>query len=483
MRSGCAALALRPRRGLHARAALPAPRRAGRGRVPGGRRRGRARRRAPPPPTSAGATCSATPRLQALVALALENNRDLRVAALNVELTRAQYRIQRAEQLPAVGAHRERHARSAPARPRARPAARPPATLHGRRSASPRSSSTSSAACAASPPRRSSSTSRPRRRAAARTSRSSREVATSTSPTRALDDQVALARAHARGASSPRSSSPGARYEAGRASELDLRTAEAQVQTARVQPRPPPSSSAPAPRTRSCCSSAQPLPADLPPPQPLDAQPLVADLPAGVPVRRAAAPPGHARRRARAPLREREHRRGARRVLPDRSRSPRFGGTASTELGGPVRRGSARGASRRASTVPHLQRAARSARASTSPRCASRSRSRSTSARSRARSARSPTRSSRARRSTSSSSAQRARVAGRAAPLRALGPALPRRASTATSTVLTAQRDLFAAQQQLIQSRLARLTNLVDLYRALGGGWRERTATASASGG
>jgi multidrug efflux system outer membrane protein len=42
--------------------------------------------------------------------------------------------------------------------------------------------------------------------------------------------------------------------------------------------------------------------------------------------------------------------------------------------------------------------------------------------------------------------------------------------------VLTAQRDLYAAQQSLIQARLARLTNLVDLYRALGGGWLERTA-------
>ena len=47
-------------------------------------------------------------------------------------------------------------------------------------------------------------------------------------------------------------------------------------------------------------------------------------------------------------------------------------------------------------------------------------------------------------------------------------------------TVLTAQRDLFAAQQQLIQSRLARLSNLVELYRALGGGWRERSAQAAA---
>ncbi len=41
-------------------------------------------------------------------------------------------------------------------------------------------------------------------------------------------------------------------------------------------------------------------------------------------------------------------------------------------------------------------------------------------------------------------------------------------------SVLEAQRDLYLAQTQLIEVRLARLTNLADLYRALGGGWRER---------
>src|SRR5882672_23290 len=44
------------------------------------------------------------PRLQALIALALANNRDLRVAALNVEVARAQYQIQRAGLLPSVDA-------------------------------------------------------------------------------------------------------------------------------------------------------------------------------------------------------------------------------------------------------------------------------------------------------------------------------------------------------------------------------------------
>lgn len=43
-------------------------------------------------------------RLQRLIELALENNRDLRVAALNIEQMRAQYQIRRADQLPTVSA-------------------------------------------------------------------------------------------------------------------------------------------------------------------------------------------------------------------------------------------------------------------------------------------------------------------------------------------------------------------------------------------
>src|SRR5258705_2711003 len=42
------------------------------------------------------------PRLQILIRLALENNRDLRIAALRVEQSRAQYRIQRAGLFPSV---------------------------------------------------------------------------------------------------------------------------------------------------------------------------------------------------------------------------------------------------------------------------------------------------------------------------------------------------------------------------------------------
>lgn len=44
------------------------------------------------------------PRLRRLIELALENNRDLRLAALNVEAARAQHGIQRATRLPALSA-------------------------------------------------------------------------------------------------------------------------------------------------------------------------------------------------------------------------------------------------------------------------------------------------------------------------------------------------------------------------------------------
>ena len=52
------------------------------------------------------------PRLQAIIDRALANNRDLRVAVANIEATRAQYRIQRADLFPqvnATGAYSYRH--------------------------------------------------------------------------------------------------------------------------------------------------------------------------------------------------------------------------------------------------------------------------------------------------------------------------------------------------------------------------------------
>lgn len=45
--------------------------------------------------------------------------------------------------------------------------------------------------------------------------------------------------------------------------------------------------------------------------------------------------------------------------------------------------------------------------------------------------------------------------------------------------VLDAQRELFTAEQDLVQARLLRLTNAIDLYRSLGGGLVETTVAAA----
>ena len=47
-------------------------------------------------------------------------------------------------------------------------------------------------------------------------------------------------------------------------------------------------------------------------------------------------------------------------------------------------------------------------------------------------------------------------------------------------TLLDAQRQLFGAQQQLITDRLNQLASEVNLYKALGGGWHEQTQVATA---
>ena len=46
--------------------------------------------------------------------------------------------------------------------------------------------------------------------------------------------------------------------------------------------------------------------------------------------------------------------------------------------------------------------------------------------------------------------------------------------ATATSSLLDAQRTLYAAQQALVTTRLQEQANRVALYKALGGGWKER---------
>lgn len=50
-------------------------------------------------------------------------------------------------------------------------------------------------------------------------------------------------------------------------------------------------------------------------------------------------------------------------------------------------------------------------------------------------------------------------------------------------SLLDTQRTLYGSQQMLVQTRLARLGNLIDLYKSLGGGWKEHTQTTTALNG
>jgi len=76
------------------------------------------------PPTALAPTAAADlgwqdffgdPRLKQLITLALQNNRDLRVAMLNVQASHAQYQIERASLFPAIGVNASQSASRTPA--------------------------------------------------------------------------------------------------------------------------------------------------------------------------------------------------------------------------------------------------------------------------------------------------------------------------------------------------------------------------------
>jgi multidrug efflux system outer membrane protein len=418
----------------------------------------------------------ADPRLQGVIALALANNRDLRVAALNVDLVQAQYRIVRSQRFPQLDAT------GAVTR------ARTPKNLSvtGAQSTGNvwavgagltafeidlfgRVKSLSDAAL-----EQFFSTEEARRSAQLSLVAA---VATQYLSERAWDEQVLLAQ-QTLGIVESSLSLSRRTFEAGRTNELDLRTAEAQVETAKANlsfTR----------EQRALAANAlvflvgRPLPADLPAPVPLDAQTLVADLPAGVRSEVLLRRPDilsaeHALLSANAQI-------GAARAafFPSITLTA-FGGLSSTQLSGdqglfsagqwvwsftprlnlPIFHGGALKASLDASEVRKNIQVAQYERAIQG-----------------------------AFREVADALATRAeveeQVRAEAARVQAdqrryeLSDLRYRRGLDSYLTVLTAQRDLYASQLLLIQARLVKLTNLVDLYRALGGGWRERTEGAA----
>ena len=338
--------------------------------------------------------------------------------------------------LPEVGAHGARGARVEPRR-HAEPVPRRAHRLVRARSVRPRAQPQGAP--------RSRSTSRPTRRIAPRTSRSSARSSSQYLRERALR-RAARARRAARSRRPASSTTLTQRLlEAGTRSELDVRTAEAQVARGARRGRAPHAAARAGRERARRCSSVSRCPANLPAPQPLDAQAIVADLPPGVPSEVLLRRPDvlaaeHTLRAANANI-------GAARAafFPTISLTG-FAGFVERRARRACSRGGLRVDVRAAAHACRCSPAVATTRTSTSRRCASRSRSRATSRRSRSRSARSPMRSSRAQSSTSSSRRRPARVDAE----QKRYELSEQRYETGIESylgVLIAQRDLYVAQQ------------------------------------
>lgn len=394
-------------------------------------------------------------RLQALIDLALRNNRDVRLAALQVEATRAQYRIERADLLSQVGATAAAQASSFGPQPvlyRVGLSASWEIDLFGRirnlKAAALEEYLASEEA----------------HRAAQLTLVG--EVASQYLRERAFEEQRKVAEQQLALAQEFASLSS-RMLEAGTRSELDLRTAEAQVAAARAEV-------ARNARLQQQALNAltllvgQALPNNLPPPTSLEAQ-AIAELPAGVSSGVLLRRPDvlaaeHALRGANANI-------GAARAafFPAISLTG-FAGLASTALSA-LFSGGVAWSFAPSITVPlftggrneanldlaHVRKTIEVARYERAIQVAFREVSDGLVAR---------------QYFDEQLAANQARVDAE----RERYELSQQRYQTGIESylsVILSQQDLYRAQVLLIESRLARLQNLIDLYRALGGGWRE----------
>ena len=432
----------------------------------------------PPPPASKDAVPAADlgwrdvmgdARLQALVALALESNRDLKVASLNVDLARARFGIQRAALFPELDASGS-YIRSRTPRDQ---------SIFGE----PYTSSQWYVGLSV--------TSweldffgrvRSLKDAALQTWLGTEEarrgaelslVAATADlylETRALDEQLDLARRTLDLVTTSYALTK-RRYEVGQVSELDLRTSQVQVETTRVN-------LAALAEERSKAEDAlvllvgQPLPEDLPPPAPLDASDILADIPAGLPSDLLERRPDvlaaeHDLIAANASI-------GAARAafFPSITLTA-FAGLSSFEFGSLFDQTSGAWLFTPKVTVPiftagrnqanleatKIEREIAVARYERAIQVAFKEVADALAARSDI---------------ETQVEAGTARVAAGRRRYE-LADLRFRKGVDSSLVVLSAQQDLFASERLLVEARLARLTNLIDLYRALGGGWLERT--------
>lgn len=418
----------------------------------------------------------ADPRLQRLIETALQNNRDLRVAALNIEAARAKYQIRRAELLPSIGATASESAQRLPAsvsQTRQAMVARQYQVGVGFTSFEldlfGRIQSLKNQAL--------------EQYFSIEETRKSAQISLVAEVASAyltwLSDQQQLQLAQDTLKSQRASYELTQRsHEVGTASALDLAQAQTSVDTARA---------ATAQYTRQVAQDENalvlliggPLPADLPPARAIDAQGLLASLPAGLPSDLLLRRPDimaaeHELKSANANI-------GAARAafFPSISLTGDFG-TASNLLSGLFKPGSAAwsfipqislpifagGANVANLDLANVQKNIQIAQYERAIQAAFRE--------------------------VADALAARGTLDDQIAAQQSLVDAYQKSYDLSLAryrngvdsylNALVAQRALYSAQQMLIATRLARMTNLVTLYKALGGGWNEHTVQTGDAG-
>ena len=417
------------------------------------------------------------PRLQRLVELALTNNSDLRVAVLNVEQSRAQYRIQRSALLPDI------NATGSGTRQRL------PADLSGTGQPTTVSDYSVNLGTASyeldlfGHVRSLKNVALENYFATEEAQRGAQialvaEVGNACLLERAVTEQLAVARQTLTAVQASFELTRRS-YEAGVVSELDLRTAEGQVQTARSNVAAYEQQLAVA-EDNLVLLVGRPLPENLPPALPFDSANYLSDVPAGLPSDLLQRRPD---------ILGAEHQLKAANANIGAARAAFFptvtltasGGTASSQLANLFAPGSGTWMFSPQVTLPiftagrnlanlnaanvgkqievaNYQKAIQSAF-----------------------------------RDVSDSLAARAAVAVQLDAGKALVKAEQRRYELADArfrqgvdsylTVLSAQQDLYRAQENLIQFQFSRGSSLINLYQALGGGWLEKSPLPGAASG
>lgn len=402
----------------------------------------------------------ADPRLQRLVELSLQNNRDLRAAVLNVERVRAQYRVQRAALFPQAGAGASAAAGGGPGSAGAARSGRYAADLSA--SWEPdffgRLHSLSDAAFE-------------QYLASVQAQRAAQillvsQVADQYLTLLAYGDELAVTE-RTIAATTASYKIVKLQYDTGVASELDLRQSQSAVDLAAANHAAQLRLQAQA-RNGLVLLVGQPLPADLPPAAGLASQGILADIPAGLPSDLLARRPDILQ--AEALLRAETADIGAARAafFPNISLTGSLG-TASSSLASLFSGGGAwtvaasliapifdGGANQANLDMARVQRDIGVAQYQKAIQTAFRE--------------------------VADGLAARGTYSDELAALQRNEADQQRRLELANMlyangvdsylNVLTAQTDLYNAQISVVTTRLNRLTSLVDLYRALGGGWR-----------